>query len=155
MTLPRIDSGAVFPFNGGAMKSFFWRWVILMVAVFVAGNIRFLGIDYDNWGALVVAAFVLGIVNTVVRPVLLVIGLPLIVLSLGVFVLIINALLFFAVGKLVSGFHVASFWSAMGGSMIVSLVSMLLGTARPSARGEGRYYVRRGPPPGKGPIIDV
>jgi putative membrane protein len=137
------------------VKDFFWRWVVLTISVFVAANIRFLGISYDNWTALLVVALLLGIANTVVKPVLMLISLPLIVLSFGIFVLVLNALLFYAVGSLVRGFHVAGFWSAVGGAIVVSLVSLFLGMGRGAIRTRRGYYGPRTPPPGRGPIIDV
>ena len=137
------------------MRNAFWRWVILVISVFVASNIRFLGISYDSWTALLVATLVLSVANTFVKPVLMVISLPLILLSLGLFVLFINAGLFYLVGNQVTGFHVASFWSALGGSLIVSLVSLLLGTERNTWTTVFYRPPRRDPPPGRGPIIDV
>ncbi len=137
--------------------SFVWRWLLLSFSVFIASNIRFLGISYDSWTSLLVASLLLGVANTFVRPVLLLIALPLVLFSLGVFVLFINAFLFYMVAWMVDGFHVTSFWSALGGAVVVSLVNMLLGM-----RGRARFQTRqdfvrpsRTPPPGRGPIIDV
>ena len=137
------------------MKSLLVRWVVLTVAVFVAANIRFLGIHYDSLSALLVAALVLGIVNTFVKPVIMVITLPFILLSFGLLILLINASLFYFVGFLVAGFHVNSLGSALGGSVVVSIVSFLLGSDRTlviERHVERRF---RDPPPGRGPIIDL
>jgi putative membrane protein len=138
------------------MRDFIWRWLILTISVFAAAQLRFLGISYDSWEALLGAALLLGVANAVVKPALMLISLPLIFLSLGVFMLFINAGLFYAVGKLVAGFHVPTFGSAFGGSIVVSLVGLLLGAHRPR-RVTVEYLQRppRRPPPGKGPIIDV
>ena len=136
------------------MSSLIWRWFTLALSVFVAAHLR-LGISYDTWTALVVAALVLSLVNAFVKPVLMLISLPLILLSFGIFMLIINALMFYAVGALVTGFHVNGFWSALGGSIVVSLVSLLLGANRRMLRKSRQTYPPRDPPPGKGPIIDV
>jgi putative membrane protein len=135
------------------------RWLVLTVAVWVAAQVM-PGIRYDGVVSLAVAALALGILNSFVRPVLRLLSLPFIILSLGLFLLVINALLLRAVGWLVPGFHVDGFWPAVGGSLIVSLVSFCLGyPGRP--RG-GRFPrpppsggYRRGPPPGTGPIIDI
>lgn len=135
------------------MFQIFWRWMVLCVAVFVAAHLSFLGITYAHWTDVLVAALVLSLVNAFVRPLLLLISLPLVVLSLGFFVLVINALLLYFVGSVVSGFHVPSFWSALGGSIIISLVSMLLGTNFKTK--EIRREPPRNPPPGKGPVIDI
>lgn len=135
------------------MFQIFWRWMVLCVAVFVAAHLSFLGITYAHWTDVLVAALVLSLVNAFVRPLLLLISLPLVVLSLGFFVLVINALLLYFVGSVVSGFHVPSFWSALGGSIIISLVSMLLGTNFKTK--VVRREPPRNPPPGNGPVIDI
>ena len=72
------------------------------------------------------AALALGLVNTIIRPVLVLLTLPVTVLTLGLFVFVINGLLFWAVGSLVPGFHVAGFWSAVLGAIVFSLLSWLL-----------------------------
>lgn len=135
------------------MFQVFWRWLVLCVAVFAAAHLSFLGITYGHWTDILVAALVLSLVNTFVRPILLLVTLPLVVFSLGLFVLVINALLLYFVGSVVQGFHVPSFLSALGGSIIISLVSMLIGTdfkSKPSRRDPPSN-----PPPGNGPVIDI
>ena len=114
---------------------------------------------------LLIAALVLGVLNAFVKPLLRLISLPFIILTLGFFLLVINALLLWLTSKLVHGFHVDGFWPAVWASLVVSLVSMFLGY---SNRRQPRPRVvfnrsppppaaspRQGPPPGKGPIIDV
>src|SRR5262245_1282540 len=77
-------------------------------------------------GAALVAALVLGLVNTLIRPVLVLLTLPVTVLTLGLFIFVINGLLFWAVGSLVPGFHVAGFWSGVFGAILFSIISCLL-----------------------------
>jgi putative membrane protein len=77
-------------------------------------------------GAAIVAALVLGLVNAVLRPVLVVLTLPVTVLTLGLFIFIINGLLFWAVASLVPGFDVGGFWSGVLGAVLFSIVSWLL-----------------------------
>ena len=77
-------------------------------------------------GAALVAALVLGLVNTLIRPVLVLLTLPVTVLTLGLFIFVINGLLFWAVGSLVPGFHVAGFWSGVFGAILFSVVSWAL-----------------------------
>ena len=79
-------------------------------------------------GAALVAALVLGLVNTLIRPILLVLTLPVTVLSLGLFILVINALLFWGVASLVEGFNVGGFWSAMFAAILYSVISWALST---------------------------
>lgn len=133
------------------------RWLILTLAVWVATIVP--GIDYSDWQSLLIAALVLSILNTFVKPLLMLLGAPLILVTLGFFLLLINALLLKLTAWFVPGFHVASFWSALGGSVVISIVSLFFGGPRVDVE-KHLYYSqpyesRRGPPPGRGPIIDV
>lgn len=134
-----------------------------MIGVWVATAIV-PGIKYDDWQSLLVAALVLGILNSLVKPMLQLISIPFIIMTFGLFLLVINALLLRMTAWLVEGFHVAGFWPAVGASLVISIVSMFLGYNRTSRRKTRRdaeieveptYQPRQGPPPGKGPIIDV
>lgn len=142
------------------MKMILMRWFILTLAVWVAASVV-PGIDYhQNWQNLVIASLVLSILNTFVRPILNLVSLPFIVLTFGVFLLVINALLLKLTCWLVKGFDVSDFWAAFGGSLVISIVSMILGYPR-NRRGlvinrtDTISPDRRRPPPGKGPVIDV
>jgi putative membrane protein len=77
-------------------------------------------------GAALVAALVLGLVNAVLRPVLVILTLPVTVLTLGLFIFVINGLLFWAVASLVPGFDVGGFWSGVLGAILFSIVAWLL-----------------------------
>jgi putative membrane protein len=144
------------------MKQALIRWLVLTVAVWIAAAIV-PGISCEDWRYLLAAALVLGILNSFVKPVLQLLSLPFIIVSFGLFLLVINALLLRLTGwLLVPGFSVSGFWPAVGGSLVISIVSMFLGYSGPGRR--GRIIIdradtydssRRGPPPGKGPIIDV
>ena len=79
-------------------------------------------------GAALVAALLLGLVNTLIRPLLLLLTLPVTVLSLGLFIFVINGLMFWLVAQLVDGFHVDSFWSAILGALLYSVISWALST---------------------------
>jgi putative membrane protein len=76
--------------------------------------------------AALVGALVLGLVNAVIRPVLVLLTLPVTVLTLGLFIFVINGLLFWAVGSFVEGFHVAGFWSGVLGALVFSIISWAL-----------------------------
>jgi putative membrane protein len=106
------------------VRDFVFRWFITAFAVFVAAPI--VGIDYTGIGCLLGASLLLGIINAFVRPILLFLSFPLILLTLGLFILIINALMLKFVSEIVLCFRVHSFWSALFGAIIVSLVSWLL-----------------------------
>ncbi len=140
------------------------RWMLTAVSVWVA-TLLVRGVDYADGPSLLAAALILGILNALVKPLLIAVALPLVLLSLGFVLLFINAFLLIITAILVPGFHVAGFWSAMGASLIISLVSMILGNYK--RRSLGSHPHRRNgaesrnpepirtPPPGKGPIIDV
>ena len=146
--------------QSAAWRSFLERWAITTVAVLVAANIV-RGIRYDSFAGVLVASFLLGFLNAFLRPVLMLLSLPLLVFSLGLFTLFINAALFYLVGQVVKSFHVATFWSAFWGALIVSFVSLIasfmLGVG--GHRVQFRRFRRRPPPPssgdGGGPVIDV
>lgn len=84
------------------------------------------GIRYDTVAALIGAALLLGILNAFVRPVLLLLSAPLILLTLGFFIVILNGLMLYLVPSIVIGFHVDSFGSAFWGAIVISIVSWLL-----------------------------
>lgn len=110
------------------------RWVVLALGVVIAARIV-PGISYDDGVTLLVVVLLLSFCNAVLRPLLLLFTLPFIILSAGLGVFIINAFLFYIVGKIVDGFHVAGFWPALGGSLIVSVTSMVLSfMLRPARR---------------------
>ena len=141
------------------MKKILMRWLIVTLAVWVAAGLV-PGISYQNGQSLLIASLVLSLLNTSVKPILTLLSLPFIVLSFGLFLLVTNALLLKLTCWLVKGFTVAGFWPAVGGSLVISLVSLFLGYPRDRGvlranRSETREPYRRNPPPGKGPIIDV
>jgi len=84
------------------------------------------GIHVNGFGSALIAALVLGLVNTLIRPILVILTLPVTLLTLGLFIFIINALLFLFVGNLLAGFQVASFGAALLGSILYSVISWLL-----------------------------
>ncbi|HET7623772.1 MAG TPA: phage holin family protein [Verrucomicrobiae bacterium] len=142
------------------LKKFLQSWIINTAAVLVAVSIL-PGIRYDTPLDLFVASLLLGILNAFVRPILLLVALPLLIFTLGTFIFVINALLLYFVGAILQGFHVDSFWWAFGGALIISIVSLVLNslTGRGATRVE--FHRNRRPPPpsdkpgGDGPVIDV
>lgn len=80
-------------------------------------------VTVDSFYAAVVTALVLSVVNTVIRPLLVLVTLPISILTLGLFTLVINAMMFWFVASFVKGFHVAGFWSAFWGALFYSLIS--------------------------------
>jgi putative membrane protein len=107
------------------MRHFLFRWVITTVAVMVAASLL-RGIRYDSATSLIGAALLLGILNAFVRPVLLILSAPLILFTLGFFILVVNGLMLLLVPSVVPGFHVDHFGSAFWGAIIIGMVSWLL-----------------------------
>ena len=112
------------------------RWGVLAVGVVLATKLV-PGIQCDDGFTLIAVVLLLSFFNAILKPLLVLFTLAFILLSLGLGMIVINALLFLFVGKLVEGFHVAGFWSAVGGSLIVSVTNMLLSV----------FTKRRPPPP--------
>jgi putative membrane protein len=107
------------------MRHFVFRWAATTIAVMVASSIVH-GIRYDTVAALIGASLLLGILNAFVRPFLLILSAPLILVTLGFFILILNGLLLLVVPSVVVGFHVDGFWSAFWGAIVISIVSWIL-----------------------------
>ena len=139
------------------MKQFLLRWLVTTLAVQVASQIV-PGITW-TWSGLITATLLLGLLNAVVRPVLIFFTLPLVVLTLGMFIFVINALLLYGVGHLLKDFHVATFWDALWGSVIISIVTITINilTGANKSRVEFRRAKPPRPPPSDdgGPTIDV
>lgn len=106
------------------MRPFLIRWLVTTASVYVAAPLA--GLRYDSGRCLIGAALVLGIVNAFVRPVVLLLSLPFIVVTLGLGILIVNALLLMVVSGLVPCFHVDTFGHAFFGAILISLVSWVL-----------------------------
>lgn len=85
-------------------------------------------ISMDSFGTAMLVAVVLGFVNTIIRPILLLLTLPVTVLTMGLFIFVINGLMFWGVANMIDGFHVAGFWSAVGGALLYSVISWTLST---------------------------
>jgi putative membrane protein len=107
------------------MTGLFIRWLILTAAIIFASYIMD-GIHVSGFFSAFFAAAILGILNAVFRPILIILTLPINILSLGLFTFVINALLLKMASGVISGFDVHGFWSAVFGSLIISLVSWLL-----------------------------
>jgi putative membrane protein len=108
------------------MQGFFVRWLLNGISLLVVVHIV-PGIRYDNWKILVVAALVLGLLNAFLKPVLVLLTLPVNILTLGIFTLFINGFIFYFTSWLLKGFSVAGYWSAFLGALVFSITGMLLG----------------------------
>ena len=104
------------------------RWLLLAAALLLVAHLS-PGVTVRSFGAALGAALVLGLLNMLVRPLLVLLTLPVTVLTLGLFLVVINGLLFWAASGLLDGFRVASFGSALIGSLIYSVASTVIAVA--------------------------
>ena len=105
---------------------FIIRLLITMAAILIIAYLVPTVIRVDGWMAALVAAFLLGIINAFIRPVVVLLTLPLTVVTFGLFLLVINGLLLWLVSAIVRGFHVNGFWGALLGAILISIVSWIL-----------------------------
>jgi putative membrane protein len=109
------------------MMSLLATWLINALAL-LAIPYLINSVKIDSFLTALLVAVVLGFVNTILRPILLLLTLPVTLLSLGLFIFVINGLMFWLVANIVDGFHVAGFWSAVGGALLYSVISWTLTT---------------------------
>jgi putative membrane protein len=148
--------------DSGGLRGAAFRWLVLTVAVWLASAVV-PGVDYADWPSLLAAALILGVLNSVLKPALVALAFPMVLLTLGFLMPAINAFLLLLTAGLVPGFRVAGFWPAVGGSLVISLTHLFLGNVgrggrdarAPESPGAAEPTRIRRPPPGKGPIIDV
>lgn len=112
------------------LQPFLLHWAITALSWWVASHV-FQGIKFANAGSLAVSAVLLGFANAIVKPFLVVLTLPLTVITFGLFLLVINALMILLVARMVKGFKVAGFWTALWASVFVSVLSFVLGAFLP------------------------
>lgn len=110
------------------MVGFLLRAAITALGLWVASEI-FAGLSFDSASKLIVAAVLLGVVNAFVRPLAFILTLPLTVLTLGLFLLVLNAAMVGLVAWILPGFEIAGFWTAVGAALVVSLVSWAASSA--------------------------
>jgi len=108
------------------LVSFLLHWGITALSLWAASHI-FKGIQFANASSLIVSALLLGFANAIVKPVLVLLTLPLTFLTFGLFLLVINALMIMLVSSLVRGFTVSSFWTAFFASIFITLLSAFMG----------------------------
>lgn len=106
------------------------RWLILALGVWVAAELVG-GITYNGWKSILIVAAVLGLINMYIKPVITLLSLPFAILTLGLFLIVLNAL-FLGLASWISGelgvdFHVDDFWAALFGAIIISIVGIVVG----------------------------
>jgi len=107
------------------MKAFLVKWLVTAVSIFIVANLFNL-IYFENLQVLALASLVLGILNAFLRPILLILTFPINIFTLGLFTLVINAFLLYAVSGLVAGFEIASFWRAFWAALLLGIVNALI-----------------------------
>jgi putative membrane protein len=109
------------------MKRFLIHWLVIALALWVTAYIL-PGVHIESTQALAIAAVVLGLVNALVRPILTLLTLPITILTLGLFYFLVNGFTFLLVTKMVPGFGVSSYWWAVLGALVVSVISSFVGS---------------------------
>lgn len=146
------------PASCAGLKRFLQSWVINTLAVLVAVYVVS-GIHYQKPLDLIVASLFLGILNAVLRPILLFIALPLLIFTLGLFTLVINALLLYFIGGLLRPhFYIDNFSDAFWGALVISLISLILNLLTGSGSTRIRVERHKRPPnsgSNGGPVIDI
>jgi len=104
------------------------RWLLLAAALLLVAHL-YSGVTVTSFGAALIAAFVLGLLNTLLRPLLVLLTLPVTLLTLGLFLFVINAATFYSAAYLLDGFHVNGFGAALLGSLLYSLCGMVIDVA--------------------------
>jgi putative membrane protein len=104
------------------------RWLLLAAALLLVAHL-YSGVKVENFCEAMLAAFVIGLFNTLVRPLLVLLTLPITLLTLGLFLFVINALMFWAAAQVLDGFAVNGFVAALIGSLIYSLIGMVIDVA--------------------------
>jgi putative membrane protein len=119
------------------MNGLFLRWLISTLSILITAFLMD-GLYISGFFAAFFAAAILGILNAFFRPVIILLTLPINILSLGLFTFVINAILLMMVSGVIPGFHVAGFWSALFGALLISVVSWLL-TSLINEKGRVQY----------------
>src|ERR1035438_1774728 len=129
------------------------RWLVLALGVVIATRLV-PGIHCSDAGALIAVVVLLSFFNAILRPILVLFTLPFIIVTMGLGIVVINAILFLFVGRLVDGFTVTGFWPAVGGSLVLSATNFVVSavTRSTAARRGGRPP---GPPRSGGDVIDI
>ncbi|WP_225781867.1 phage holin family protein [Xenophilus sp. Marseille-Q4582] len=104
------------------------QWLLSALAL-LAVTYLYSGVRVDSFTSALIAAAVIGLLNLVVRPILVVLTLPVTVVTLGLFLFVINALMFWSASGLLGGFHVDGFWAALLGSLLYSLLNLVIDRA--------------------------
>ena len=124
------------------IKNYIIRWLINAVGLLIVSKIMG-SIEIDGLLTAVVAAAVIGIINTFLRPILIILTLPINILTLGLFTLVINGLIFYFVGSIVEGFQVTGYLAAFLGALILSIINVLATFLIGMGKGRAFIHIQR------------
>lgn len=105
---------------------FIIRWLVCGLGLWIAAGLLGEGITYNGMGVIVASGLVLAIVNMLIRPIVILLSLPAILLSLGLFMLVVNGFMVFLVSKLYHPLHIKNFWAAIFAGIVIGLVNYLV-----------------------------
>lgn len=118
---------------------FLLYWAIMSFSLWLASRV-FKGLKFTGAGALIISALLLGFVNAIIRPLVIFLTLPLTLVTFGLFLLVINALMILLVARIVSGFTVSGFWTAFFGGIFISIVNLVIGAVVGGAEPWGTWH---------------
>jgi len=124
------------------MKNYIIRWLINAVGLLIVSK-TMASIEVDGFMTAIVAAAIIGIINTFLRPILIILTLPINILTLGLFTLVINGLIFYFVGNLVEGFQVTGYLASFIGAFILSVINILATFLLGMGNGRAFVHIRR------------
>jgi putative membrane protein len=113
--------------NHGLLYRFLVRWLVCSLGLWIAAGLLGSHLTYNNkFYVIIIAGLVLAVINAIIRPVVVILSLPAILFSLGLFMIVINGFMVFLVGKLYTPLHITNFWAAILAGMIIGLVNYLV-----------------------------
>lgn len=112
----------------GPIARFVLRWFVCGLGLWIAAGILGDRISYQSFGAIVIAGLLLAVINGIIKPIIVILSLPAILFSLGLFMIVINGFMVFIASWLYPSLHVRNFWAAMLAGMIIGLVNYLVTT---------------------------
>lgn len=110
------------------LARFLLRWLVCSLGLWIAAGLLGGSISYDSVWAIIVGGLVLALVNIIIKPIVVILSLPAILISLGLFMIIINGLMVFLASKLYTSLHITNFWAAVFAGMVIGLVNYLVTT---------------------------
>lgn len=112
--------------NHGLLYRFLVRWLVCSLGLWIAAGILGAGVDYESTGHVIIAGLLLALINSIIRPFVVILSLPAILFTLGLFMIVINGFTVFLVSWFYDPLHISSFWWAILAGMIIGLVNYLV-----------------------------